>query len=99
MNTDMRSSGMLSIDRGSVSTTSSHENPLEIRQKSGTASRLSSVSFTLNESGGDRGIKPLAYDAGDLRASAGNKNSWGRFKNWVADKLPFVGKTTYGTIL
>jgi hypothetical protein len=98
MEVTLRSS-QIDIQRSNSSSSLDGENQLGIKQRSGTASRLSSVSFTLNESGGDRGIKPLAYDGGDLRSAAGTSKSWGRFKNWLADKVPFVGKTTYGTIL
>ncbi len=99
MDINLRSSSVGALSRSESSSQLGPTDERGIEQQDGTASRLSSVSFTVNEDAGARGIKPLAYDAGDLRASAGSGGSWGRFKNWVADKLPFVGKTTYGTIL
>ncbi len=75
-----------------------HSNPLHVGQQDGGASRLSSARDSVDLPDTPRAVKALAYDAADLRGDVGGK-SLGRFKNWLADKLPFVGKTTYGTIL
>lgn len=61
---------------------------------SGGAGASSSSSSKLQT----RSLKPLAYDADDLRAdvkSGGKAVTWGRIRN----ALPFLGKTTYGNIL
>jgi hypothetical protein len=99
MDTSLRTSSAGALSRSESGSPLGRTNECGIEQQDGTASRLSSVSFMLNESEGTRNVKPLAYDGGDLRNAADTGKSWGRFKNWLADKLPFVGKTTYGTIL
>lgn len=99
METSLRLSSGNAIQRTESGGSLDGSNALGIRQGEGTSSRLSSAgddSFRLD---GDRSIKPLAYDGGDLRRDVGNRKSLGRFKNWLADKLPFVGRTTYGRIL
>lgn len=78
----------------------SPRNSQGIRPAEGSSSsRLSSMDDTVQQSDKPRNVKALAYDAGDVRTAVGNKGSKGRFKNWLSNKLLFVGKTTYGKMM
>jgi hypothetical protein len=67
-----------------------HINPLAVQQPTLQTHYLDSSGQMQ-----PRSIKPLAYDAQALRADAGGATTWGSIKN----KIPFLGKTTYGQIL
>lgn len=85
--------GVTAVDIGAV------DNELQLQQGEGTSSRLSGTRDSAELPDSPRNVKALAYDSGDVRGDVGSKKSLGRVKNWLADKLPFVGKTTYGNIL
>lgn len=75
-------------------------NPRGVKQEGGTASRLSGlVSALAQKPGMHQGVRSLADTITGLREEVGSHKSWGRFKNAMAEKLPFIGKTTYGRIL
>ena len=70
-----------------------------VKQEGGTRSRLASIRQSVWIAPTQaRQVTGLSYTGGDLRANAGNDMSWGRFKNMVAEKVPFIGSTSYGSI-
>ncbi len=70
-----------------------------VKQESGTRSRLASIRQSVWIAPTQAlQVTGLSYGGGDLRANAGTDMSWGRFKNMVAEKVPFVGSTSYGSI-
>jgi hypothetical protein len=70
-----------------------------VKQEGGTRSRLASIrQSVLIAPTQVRQVNGLSYGGSDLRANAGTDKSWGRFKNMVAEKVPFVGSTSYGSI-
>jgi hypothetical protein len=80
------------------------QNPRGLEQTKSEQPRLSRSSSassmdSTDESSSERDIRSLAEARQGLRDAAKAKMSFGRFKNAVLSKLPFVGKTTYGKIM
>jgi hypothetical protein len=84
---------------GQSNATESTNNQKGVKQEGGTRSRLASIRQSVWIAPTQaRQVTGLSYTGGDLRNNAGTDMSWGRFKNMVADKVPFIGSTSYGSI-
>lgn len=86
-----------SLGQGTVTEATTNEKG--VKQEGGTRSRLASIRQSVWIAPTQaRQVTGLSYTGGDLRTNAGTDMSWGRFKNMVAEKVPFIGSTSYGAI-
>jgi hypothetical protein len=99
MDTSLRTSTS-TVSRQEPGESQGPANERGVEQQGGTSSKLASLKTALaGQPGIHQGAQSLTDTLTSLREDVGSHKTLGRFKNAVAEKLPFVGKTTYGRIL